>query len=57
MESTPDTYWDLFAAYSVLWLVIVVACWRLMSRYRSLAERLRLLEERVERGADDLSHT
>ncbi|MCB0343995.1 MAG: hypothetical protein KDD66_02715 [Bdellovibrionales bacterium] len=54
MEVPPDTYWDLFAAYSALWLIIVIACWRLMGRYKQLADRLSLLEDRVQRAADEL---
>lgn len=51
---SPDTYWDLFLAYTAVWLILAVGCWRIGIRYRGLAERLRLLEDRIQRAADEL---
>jgi len=42
MYTTPDTYWDLFAGYSVLWAFVAFFLFRLVSKQRKLSK---LLEE------------
>ena len=48
---TPDTFWSLFAGYSVFWILIAGFALRLMVEQRGIASRLQQLEERRSKGA------
>lgn len=45
----PDTYWDLFYAYTALWLIVVFFVVSLMGRQKNLHKQILELEERIER--------
>lgn len=41
---TPDTYWDLFAAYTAIWIFIVAYLVKLTREQRRLARLINELE-------------
>lgn len=44
--NTPDTYFDLFVGFSIVWLLIALFVYQLRSEQRSLARRIDELEGR-----------
>ncbi len=50
MMETPNTFWDLFFGYSVLWGLIVLFMLRVQSEQRRMAARLSELESRTGSG-------
>lgn len=51
--NTPDTYWDLFWGYSVIWGCIVFFVFWLLKEQRQLKNRLQSISERLERAQDE----
>lgn len=47
METTPNTYWSLFAGYTAIWTLIVMFVIGLVREQRHLARRLKELEQRL----------
>ena len=45
LETTPDTFWSLFAGYAVIWAFVVFFLVRLMLEQSALKKRLSELEK------------
>ena len=47
MDGTPDTYWDLLFGYGAIWLLIVLALWRVTRTQGALSKELEDLKREV----------
>jgi len=44
-----DTYWDLFAGYTAIWVMVAIFVFKLLLEQRKLSAVVKTLQEKVDR--------